>query len=426
MVCRSLLLALVATTSIAVQAEVKKYDSFYIPQYVSPDPNYETLVFYLKRNIFDIADFETYKVLPSSKPKKLEFDVIANDYLTEQLDSTGLLSYLFWSDGKVLLDQKSDPDRFGMWFNDETLYPSQSVGKSVMSYIVGHAICDGHIDGIEAKIADWPLVKNTVYDNQPLINILNMKARDHKHVHDAKGLLKSGRWYNSYSLKSFMETELADTRPASGNWNDKYNYNGLATRILINYAIFKIGEDYQSFIERIFRDKVGIENELHILKSTRKQGFYSVKVPENHGVSRYTVFASRYDYLRIGLAMLEDWESESCVGNYLKELHSRKVSKNMRPHLSEHFEGGALSYGGQFHMDHIGMEDRNVFLLSGYGGQAIMIDFDNRRIVAVNTIHTNYDHIELVQEVIKNGKMKYGDGSPGLGSTLGGLHRMRK
>ena len=400
------LMALTALTSTVVQSEVTLYDGYYIPQYVTPHPNYETLEFYLKRNIYDIDGFETYKVTPASNPKRLESDLYSNSYLQAQMDTTGLLSYLFWSDGQIVFDEKSKRDRFGLWFDDETLYPSQSVGKSIMSYILGHAICEGYIDGVDVKVDDWPLIKNTVYDNQSLINLLNMKARDHELVHDAKGILSSGRWYNVHPLRSFMDNELANTKPASGNWNDKYNYNGLVTRILINYVIFKVGEDYQSFLERIFKNKVGIENELHILKSSRRGSSDAKKIPEIDGVSRYTVFASRYDYLRIGLAMLEDWESGSCVGNYLKELQRRKISKNMKPHLNEHFEGGALYYGGQFHMGHVGMEGRNVFLMSGYGGQGIMIDFDMRRVVVINTIHTNYDHVDLVYNAIKTGELK--------------------
>ena len=45
-------------------------------------------------------------------------------------------------------------------------------------------------------------------------------------------------------------------------------------------------------------------------------------------------------------------------------------------------------------------------LMEGYGGQAIMIDFDNSRIVVVNTIHTDFDWYELVHQVIENGHLK--------------------
>ncbi len=44
--------------------------------------------------------------------------------------------------------------------------------------------------------------------------------------------------------------------------------------------------------------------------------------------------------------------------------------------------------------------------MQGYGGQEIMIDFDNSRIVIVNTVHDNYDWYELVLQTIKNGNIR--------------------
>ena len=55
-----------------------------------------------------------------------------------------------------------------------------------MSYIMGHAICKGYIAGIESKINDWPLLENTLYYDQKLINLLNMTAGDQKYINEFK------------------------------------------------------------------------------------------------------------------------------------------------------------------------------------------------------------------------------------------------
>ena len=34
---------------------------------------------------------------------------------------------------------------------------------------------------------DWPLIKNTLYDGQKLINLLNMAAGDQKYIDEFKG-----------------------------------------------------------------------------------------------------------------------------------------------------------------------------------------------------------------------------------------------
>ena len=102
--------------------------------------------------------------------------------LEKQLSKGFLLSYLFYDNGVVKYDGKAKDGRFKEDINNETLFFTHSTGKSITSYIVGHAICDGYISSID-EIIDWPLMKNTLYQGQPLRNLLNMNAGD-KHVVD--------------------------------------------------------------------------------------------------------------------------------------------------------------------------------------------------------------------------------------------------
>ena len=66
------------------------------------------------------------------------------------------------------------------------------MGKSLASYILGHAICDGYIENIDSSISDWPLVKDSLYENHKLIDLLNMTSGDQKYVYDSF-LLKDGK-----------------------------------------------------------------------------------------------------------------------------------------------------------------------------------------------------------------------------------------
>jgi hypothetical protein len=52
------------------------------------------------------------------------------------------------------------------------------------------------------------------------------------------------------------------------------------------------------------------------------------------------------------------------------------------------------------------LEGRNIFGLDGYGGQTIMIDFDESRIIVINTVHTDYNFKRLVLNVLQNGRIK--------------------
>ena len=64
----------------------------------------------------------------------------------------------------------------------------------------------------------------------------------------------------------------------------------------------------------------------------------------------------------------------------------------------------AKSYAGFFHTSYSGMAKRNVMGMNGYGGQAIVIDFDKGRIIVVNSITEDYSWKNLVHSVIKKGK----------------------
>ena len=38
---------------------------------------------------------------------------------------------------------------------------SNSIGKSMVGYLAGHAICSGYIDSLDTRLNDWPLLENT-------------------------------------------------------------------------------------------------------------------------------------------------------------------------------------------------------------------------------------------------------------------------
>ena len=61
------------------------------------------------------------------------------------------------------------------------------MNKSVTSYILGHAMCDGYIGGLDDRINDWPLISSSLYENQKIIDFLNMSVGDQKYINEYKG-----------------------------------------------------------------------------------------------------------------------------------------------------------------------------------------------------------------------------------------------
>ena len=388
-----------------------KYKSWNIP--FKANPNLETLQYYFYRNLFAStpSEYNRYFVTPSQNTYEFKFDKIENKFVKKQLKTKGILSYLYFEDGKIIIDEVSPKERLGKLFNDETKFRSNSMGKSLPSYILGHAICEGYIDSVDSTISDWGLLKNTLYENQKLIDILNMTTGDQKYVYDSHMLLNGKVNRESYTavdnpnIETIMKLGFQDTKP------DKkriYNYNVVNTSLIFNYILFKAGDaNFQKLLNKVFQEKVKIKNLVY---------FYKNHGPSSSGNAHNMFYATRFDYLRIAKAIMDDYQNNTCVGKYLKEIYDRRIPKGLN--MSGDGKRGepqfnrTYSYGGQFHLDYPGIRDKIVFGLGGYGGKAILIDVEDSRIVVVNTIHYNHDRYKynakkLLINPIKHGKKSF-------------------
>ena len=53
-------------------------------------------------------------------------------------------------------------------------------------------------------------------------------------------------------------------------------------------------------------------------------------------------------------------------------------------------------------MNFVGMEKRVIFAMDGAGGQQLVIDMENNRIVMTNSFDQHYDWKKIVYKKIKN------------------------
>ena len=344
----------------------------------------------------------------SSKPYKFKINLKEDKKkliksIDKNMQKSGLLSYLLFENDEIVIDKKSPDNRLGLLFNDRTKWTTASVGKSFTSYVVGQAICDGYIENVDVKLNDWPLIKNTLYEDAKLIDLLNMAAGDQKY---SKNDLVNIRPKNPNvnSLKYHMEGHFKGSKPSK----KKYNYGNIVTNIIINYVWFKSNGNFQKITDKVFKEKARIEDSIYFLKisdrTTRgmKDGTrYKYEVNDEDGPLRYSMELNRYDFLRVARAMLDDWQNDTCVGKYLKEIHERKISKNLKYKDDKSAYNYGRSYGGQFHFDFGGFENRNIFALDGAYGQSILIDMDNSKIVSINAIHMNYNWNKIALGALK-------------------------
>jgi len=251
-------------------------------------------------------------VVPKKKNKKFEVKGSENHYkfqsnLREDKDvlkeikntkKTGLISYLLFEDDKIVIDESDIPDKTRKGKNNEAekihngLLQSHSMGKSLVSYVTGHAICEGYISSVDEKLTGWDIIENTLYDNQVLIDLLNMQAGDQLYVgertkphHD--GYMKNKKDIDGKIIPMFRNKINVNTTPLKilmKNYfqNTKksrrvYNYNGLTTNVIMNYVIFKTGDDWEKLLHKVFNEHVKVKDNVYFhqtaiypLKGVRK------------------------------------------------------------------------------------------------------------------------------------------------------------
>ena len=314
--------------------------------------------------------------------------------MKKQLSEGFLLSYLFYDNGVIKYNGIAAERRFKKDITNETIFFTHSTGKSITSYIVGHAICGGYISSID-EIIDWPLMKNTLYQGQPLRNLLNMSAGD-KHTVNFKAnrVMGSKAHHRDMSLKTIAK--LLDGTKAKGN---EVFYNNVLTDIIANYIVFKAGDKYDELMKKVFQDKIKIENEIAYGKHKKFRQY----------IASYTYYMTRLDFLRFAEAMMRDYQNKTCVGNYLRE--SQQQAKNWykyRPFKDNahwFLHNYAKKYGSQFYFDFYKMKKRNIIATEGYNGQNMLIDLDNSRIVITNSAATGWNVKTFMLNVIRKGEL---------------------
>jgi CubicO group peptidase (beta-lactamase class C family) len=333
--------------------------------------------------------WDWYEVKPSGNFFQFKSNLKEDKYIKKQMSKTAMLSYILYEDGKITIDEISPKDRFGNFVNNETKLRSMSVGKTMVSYVMGHAICKGYIDSIDSTLNDWDLANNTLYKNQKIIDLLNMTAGDQKYVYGSD--FKDGDDTDTITAKEAMKKMSNKKRSKS-----KYNYNGLLPHLLMNYILFKSGDDFENLLEDIFQNEAKIKHSVYFFKHP--------KTHKDEGNANSMFFATRYDYLRIAKNMLDDWQNDTCFGKYLKTIHERRIPKNDKWKNTKSSFFNPTAYAGFFHTNYSGMKKRAVLGMDGLGGQQIIIDFDRSRIVVINSIHQNYNWKKIAHSVIKKGE----------------------
>ncbi|MDB4828042.1 hypothetical protein OAH30_02860 [Candidatus Pelagibacter sp.] len=353
---------------------------------------------------YPLIDYRGWVIIGSKDHYKFQSNLREDkDVLKEfkKNKDTGIISYLLFENDKIVIDVADIPKKIssGEYIIDGLL-PSHSMGKSLVSYVTGHAICEGYIDSVNVKLNDWPLIRDTLYEDAVLLDLLNMKGGDQKWVGERRNVGSDNRIkgekkeenVNVIGLVKVMNNYLRGTEKSKLI----YNYSALTTNIIMNYIKHKAGDDWDKLLHKVFNEHVKVKNNVQFQRSRRFGDFVS---------ARYSFYADRYDYLRIAKTMMDDWHNDTCAGKYLKTIYENRIKKKDNVKHATDVGLYTKSYGGQIHFDLFGIKkERKILGLSGFAGQNILIDLDNKRIIAVSSLYRNYNWKKIVYEPIKKGK----------------------
>src|SRR6056300_499645 len=345
-----------------------------------------------------------FEVKGSENYYKFESKLIEDKNVKKEIKNnqkTGIISYLLFEDNKIKIDEENLPEYIR---SNNGIMPSHSVGKSLVSYVLGHAICEGYIDSINITLDDWSVLDGTLYKGQKLIDILNMRAGDQKIIGEknfkSDNRIQNIRFLNvnTFPIKDTMQLDILQNTKKS---KATYNYNALATNVLMNYTIYKTGDDWQKLLNKVFNEHVKVKDTVWFHQSVTRH----IKDIHPRETGRYSFYANRYDYLRIAKAILDDWNNDTCVGKYLKTIYEQRKNKNQKNGGDKMGQFGIFQYtkkyGGQFHFDIIGLTKKKILGMDGFGGQQVIIDFDKGRIIVINSLDRHYNWKKIVLKKLK-------------------------
>ena len=349
--------------------------------------------------------WDKFKVIGSDNYRNFQSELIEDKDVKKEIKNskkTGLISYLLFEDNKIKIDEENLPEYIK---SNNGIMPSHSVGKSLVFYVLGHAICEGYIDSINITLDDWSVLNGTLYKGQKLIDILNMKAGDQKFIGQKKFnsdvRINDKRFLNvnTFPIKDVMELPILQE---SKKQRAVYNYNGLATNLIMNYTIFKTGDDWEKLLNKIFNKHIRVKDSVWFAQTVK----YHNSSIHSKETGRYSFYANRYDYLRIAKGILDDWNNDTCIGKYLKTIYEQRINKNKKSYDGDQYGQFSVSqytkkYGGQFHFDVIGLKKRKILAMDGFGGQQVIVDFDTGRIIVVHSLDRHYNWKKIVLKKLK-------------------------
>ena len=320
---------------------------------------------YLKARLVDIpAGFKKIQISPATTVKSLKREIIDNKNtkkIDENIKKKSLLSVLYFDGQNVVVDKKSDK------IQDDTKIYSFSISKSFVSYVLGNAICNGDIKSLDDKISDYvPDAKGTLYENSTFKDLINMRAGDTNFASRKAGSAAFIYAGPVIQKKITVKEYLASSKNLKTT-EKVFSYNNFLTDLVARAIDLKspggLKKAYQDLA-----NKAGTSSEMFF--PIDDNGW-----PLLHGWT----YATREDFLKLGIQVSKDWNSNTCIGDYLKNIES----------MRDESDNKNSEYAGFFWFN-TKNKSRHA-QMRGHGSQHIHIDLEKNKVLTYHAITGDYD-----------------------------------
>lgn len=273
--------------------------------------------------------------------------ITLEDYI-EQRDVAGILVI---RDGKVLFE------RYALGNDENTLWLSWSVAKSLSSLLVGAAIHDGYIASVNEKVTDYlPRLKGSAYEQVSLKNLLQMSSG----VSWDEDYADPGSDINRIDWPTLQAFDYLRQLPVAAPPGSRFQYNTAETNLVGDLLRAAIGNNLATYASEKIWIPLGMGSD----------AYWELTEPGGGEYGGSSFNATLRDYGRLGLFVL----GEGQLTGGARVLPESWIAESTR---------GADAYAGYGYL--WWLKDGGKFQAVGVFGQAIFIDPQQKLVIALHS-----------------------------------------
>ena len=315
------------------------------------------------------AGGQAYALVPAATPFSPTYQLDGETRTVENFMASNEVSSLLILKGNTIL-----LERYARGADADTRFVSFSMGKSVVSTLIGLAIAEGKIGGLDDPIARYlPDVKGGAYETATIRDLLEMSSGASFDEAYAQAGSPIARFIGVFARNQGGLYDFAKAFPSAGRPGARFNYASADTEVLGAMLTQALGEPISAYLSRKVWAPMGAQTEARwLLDAPGAQG---------HEVAAGGILATARDYGRFGLLFAHGGEL-----NGQRIVPADWVAAATRPNRPQ-VQYGALGtripygYGYQWWLS---PQRDGAFMAIGIHGQYIIVD-PKRDLVIVKT-----------------------------------------